>query len=118
MRFQLIKVAAAVAWMIPLLGISAHEAKATTVTVSSVTGLWSNVTEQNSGQSNFAITAGDPTTLSWGDPATTPVGAVTCSMALRRPLKGLLLLAAPLPWVRSPITTNLSLLERPSPEHG
>ena len=67
MRFQLIKLATAVACIVPVLGLSAHETKAATLTLTSVTGLWSNV----QGGQNVAIVppgAGDPTTLSWGNP--------------------------------------------------
>lgn len=67
MPFQLIKVAAAVACMIPVLGISAHEAKAApvTITVNSVTGAWSNIV----GGTNVVVSPAIPaahTTVTWG----------------------------------------------------
>src|SRR5690242_4623046 len=62
MGFRTIKAAALVACLTSILGLSAHEAKATTVTVTSVAGTWSNVI----GGTNVHITGVDPTTLSWG----------------------------------------------------
>ena len=57
-----VKAAAVAACLIPMLGLSPHVAEATTVSVTSVTGTWSNVV----GGTNVQITGVDPTTLSWG----------------------------------------------------
>jgi hypothetical protein len=62
MRFYFI----AAAVMASFFGISAHDAKAATLTLTSVTGLWHDV----QGGANVSIVppgGGDPTTLSWGN---------------------------------------------------
>lgn len=61
MGFKAMQAAAVVACLIPV-GLSAQDAKATTVSVTSVTGTWSNVV----GGTNVHTTGVDPTTLSWG----------------------------------------------------